>query len=190
MAESENKKNSARSNDGLSPRPPEIFEKVLWLKIYARKHWKLLLVALLISSVYLICTKFDRFLRNSKTLPETFKFVDFEDAELVQLIEDSTTLKFDIANDVSYKIRVTHTGTLRPAYREGYCLFDGGVAAVWINETKCCEIDEIRLQSWPDNPGNPRHLLEARIEKDLTEKVKNHRELVAQCIIRCLRNEN
>jgi len=190
MAESENKKNSARSNDALYPKPPEILENILWLIKYGRKHWKLLLVAVVISSVYLFCSKRDWFLGNSKTLPETFKFVGFEDTELRHTIEESTGLKFDISDNVCYRIAFGHTGSLRPAYNDGYCLFDGGVGAVWINETKCCEIDEIKLEPWPDNPGNPRHLLEAEIKKDLTQKVKKHRELVAECIIRCLKNEN
>jgi hypothetical protein len=201
MSESEHKKKLGKSDNGLTPEPPGILKKLLWLKLYGRKHWKLIFVAVLASSVIFICNQLHPFFRSipkqtnpqtssvSKNLPQTFNFVDFEDTKLRQAIEESTSLKFDMSNDVSYNIEFTHTGGLRPGFKEGYCLFDGGVAVIKINESECCEIPEIKLQAWSDNPGNPKNILESKIEEELKQKLRDHRELVGECLIRCLKNE-
>jgi hypothetical protein len=189
MAESKDKKNSAGSNDRLSPKPPETVRKLLWVFKYGPRYWYLLIPAALFALGVFIVPKLDWFSKNSKNLPKTFNFVDFEDAKLRQAIEESTGLKFSMLDNVTYKITFKHTGSLRPAYHEGYYLFDGGVAVVLINETQCPPINEIKLQSWPDNPGNPKDILEAKIKKDLKQKIIAYRETVAKCLIKCLKNE-
>jgi hypothetical protein len=201
MSESGHKKKSGQSNDGLTPEPPEILRKLLWLRLYGCKHWKLILLAVLCLFVLFILTKpFSFFPSNpretnqqasgdSKTLPQTFNFVDFEDAKLRQAIQESTSLKFDMSNNVTYTIRFAHTGSLRPASKEGNYLFDGGVLVVLVNESICCEIPEIKLQSWSDDPGNPKDILETKIKEKLKQKISEHRESVAECLIKCFRNE-
>jgi hypothetical protein len=190
IMQSERKESLDQSNDGLTPEPPRIVKNLLWYRKYGLKHWKLLLLAGAIILAGFILSKPDLFSRNSKILQKTFNFANFEDAELRHAIEESSNLKFDMSDEATYKIKFTHTGNMRPSSHEGYYLFEGGVAVVMINESKCCEINEIKLGSWADNPGNPKYLLEAEIEKDLKKKIIENRKLVVECISKCLKNEN
>ena len=187
---SEHKGNLDQPNDDLTPKAPNILKYLLWFRIFGPKHWKLLLLVGPFILAVFIFSKFDLFTRNSKILQKTFNFVNFENAELQHAIEESTNLKFDISDKVTYKIKFTYTGNMRPSSHEGYYLFEGGVAVVLMNESKCCEINEIRLGAWADNPGNPKYLLEAKIEKDLKRKIIENRKLVVECISKCLKNEN
>ena len=45
----------------LEPKPPEILQKLLWLWLYGKEHWKLVLLALLILfiSSYFVLPHFD-----------------------------------------------------------------------------------------------------------------------------------
>ncbi len=201
MSESELKEKSGSSNDGLTPKPPDTLRKLLWFKLYGRKHWKLiLLVVVFVGGLFIYRNPQLLSFRTSdksnqqtsnglKILPQTFNFVDFEDAKLREAVEESTSLKFDMSNNVTYSIRFSYTGSLRPASKEGNYLFDGGILVVLVNESICHEIPEIKLQSWPNNPGNPKDILEAKITEELKQKISEHRESVAECIIKCLKNE-
>jgi hypothetical protein len=46
--EQENKDVKDRQEGFLEPKPPEFLQKLLWIKKYGRRHWKLVLLALLI----------------------------------------------------------------------------------------------------------------------------------------------
>jgi len=59
--EQENK-DAKREREGLiQPKPPEIFQKILWIQKYGRKHWKLVTLAILIVLCIWILSKINLF---------------------------------------------------------------------------------------------------------------------------------
>jgi len=53
----------------LEPKPPEFLQKLLWIMKYGRRHWKLLLLAILILLIFsiFVLPKFDLFSRLSNS---------------------------------------------------------------------------------------------------------------------------
>lgn len=62
-AETKQENNDAkREREGMiQPKPPEIFQKILWIKKYGRKHWKLVSFAILIVLCIWILSKINLF---------------------------------------------------------------------------------------------------------------------------------
>lgn len=59
--EQENK-DAKREREGMIlPKPPEIFQKILWIKKYGRKHWKLVSLAILVVLCIWILSKINLF---------------------------------------------------------------------------------------------------------------------------------
>lgn len=59
--EQENK-DAKREREGMiQPKPPEIFQKILWIQKYGRKHWKLMSLAILIVLCIWILSKINLF---------------------------------------------------------------------------------------------------------------------------------
>jgi len=59
--EQENK-DAKREREGMiQPKPPEIFQKILWIQKYGRKHWKLVSLAILIVLCIWILSKINLF---------------------------------------------------------------------------------------------------------------------------------
>ena len=54
--------NAKREREGMiQPKPPEIFQKILWIQKYGRKHWKLVSLAILIVLCIWILSKINLF---------------------------------------------------------------------------------------------------------------------------------
>ncbi len=55
-------KDAKREREGMiQPKPPEIFQKILWIQKYGRKHWKLMSLAILIVLCIWILSKINLF---------------------------------------------------------------------------------------------------------------------------------
>lgn len=55
-------KDAKREREGMiQPKPPEIFQKILWIQKYGRKHWKLVFLAILIVLCIWILSKINLF---------------------------------------------------------------------------------------------------------------------------------
>lgn len=190
MEQSEDKKGSSPANDSLTPKPPRWVENILWYTQNWRRYWPLLLVGLLCVIGYLILTKNDFFFANSETSPRTFKFLDFEDAQLRRMVEESTGWNFDMSDAATYWISFDHTGKLRPAHQPGYYLFDGGTVLVLVNGAKCCEITQMVLTPYSHGLGNPKHVLEREIRRELEVMLKCDPQSVVNCIRGCMGNDD
>jgi len=59
--EQENKDAKREREEMIQPKPPEIFQKILWIKKYGRKHWKLVFLAILIVLCIWILSKINLF---------------------------------------------------------------------------------------------------------------------------------
>lgn len=56
-----NKKTKGEREGEIEPKPPEIFQKILWILKYGRKHWKLVSLAILIVLFIWILSKINLF---------------------------------------------------------------------------------------------------------------------------------
>lgn len=65
------KKESTEKKGELEPKQPEILQEILWIRKYGRKHWKLILLAILIWGIF-VWPRFDSF---SRFYPPTKKEV-------------------------------------------------------------------------------------------------------------------
>ncbi len=60
--EPQENKDAKREREGMiQPKPPEIFQKILWIKKYGRKHWKLVSLAIFIVLCIWILSKINLF---------------------------------------------------------------------------------------------------------------------------------
>lgn len=57
----ENKSAKEKQEGALEPKPPEILQKLLWLKQHGKKYWKLILLAMAILLILSIFAKLDLF---------------------------------------------------------------------------------------------------------------------------------
>ena len=70
-----NKDVREKEKGALEPKPPELFQKLLWIWKHGREHWRLILLAILIflcSSIFVL-PKFDLFDSIFKLLKEVAK---------------------------------------------------------------------------------------------------------------------
>jgi len=52
----ENKDTKRKREGEIEPKPPEILQKILWIRKYGREYWKLVLLAILVLLIYCIWT--------------------------------------------------------------------------------------------------------------------------------------
>lgn len=121
---------------------------------------------------------------------KSFRILDVNANMLYQVISDSTGLIYDNSDNATFSIRLTYSGSLRPAFNERHYLYNGGHVVVIVNDVVMREIKDLRLSAWDDEPGNPRYLIEKKIGQEIVELVNANPDLVIRAIMECIQYEN
>ncbi|MBN2396299.1 MAG: hypothetical protein JXC36_07545 [Candidatus Atribacteria bacterium] len=122
-------------------------------------------------------------------IDKTFSFDKYYDPVLIKKIEENSDFIYNRFSPSTFQIRFTYSGKLRNALTEGYSLYTGGYLLIIINDAICYKATEIEIRRWGDEPGNPTDELIATLHEEIATKIIQNRDIIAQYILECLKDE-
>lgn len=125
-----------------------------------------------------------------ENIQKTFRILNYDDQILFQELEKRTGYKYDYSENATYSIRFDYSGDIYSSIHNGKYLYNGGKIVIIINNSGECEIEEFNLKQYPDEPGNPKHLLEEELKKEISYLVKSNHEIVIRSLLECLGVKN
>lgn len=116
----------------------------------------------------------------------SFRLTNCNFSELRQAIIETCGLTYDPSSDATYDISFGQTGEIYPADNSQMYLYNGGSITIMIDGSECTCLDQLKLMPWHDYPGNPRNILENRINAQMQELIRTNQDAIIAAMESCV----